>query len=128
MVNLYYSPEKFGLTQVGILAVPLSYEFSVLVVWQDEAGTIFWARDSGCSCPQPFEYVGVDDLNTLSEDTWDDFEDAVKEFNLWRDEDDYLAADKTELLAKISRLLRPKLTRLLTEPTVLDSNYISWRA
>lgn len=56
MANLYYDPEYFGLTIVGMAEDPEgSYEFSMFVVWKDAKGTLYWADDSGCSCPAPFE-------------------------------------------------------------------------
>lgn len=65
-INIYYSPEKFGLTEVGVLSVDLGYEFDMFVAWTSSSGTAsehyFWAADSGCSCPVPFEDLGLNDL------------------------------------------------------------------
>lgn len=64
MNDVYYSPEKFGLTTVGEVELSNgSYEFDLFVVWQDSAGTYLWGRDAGCSCPSPFEYQGIDGLD-----------------------------------------------------------------
>ena len=66
--NPYYSPEKCGLE---ILAEAedrnMSYEFDKLVVWIDlESGNLYAARDSGCSCPSPFEgYTELGDMTLL---------------------------------------------------------------
>lgn len=62
--NVYYDPEKFGLEIVGMVDFSSgSYEFSYFVVWQDtETKVLYWAEDSGCSCPTPFEYVGRDKM------------------------------------------------------------------
>ena len=59
MANLYSEPEAFGLRVFAEVADEgLSYEFDVVVVWQDPITfEYFWARDFGCSCPSPFEYV-----------------------------------------------------------------------
>lgn len=63
--NVYSTPEKFGLTIVEVVDQPgLSYEYNTAVLWQDAGGNYYWARDSGCSCPIPFEdYRTLADLN-----------------------------------------------------------------
>lgn len=76
--NPYYSPEKCGLRILEVTEEPgLCYEFDMVVLWQDkETGKRYWARDSGCSCPCPFENVhGLDNMN------WDlsDYETATEE-------------------------------------------------
>lgn len=55
MSNVYYSPEEFGLTVVAELSKEPEYDFDILVVWEHTDGTRYWAHDSGCSCPIPFE-------------------------------------------------------------------------
>lgn len=57
MKNIYYTPEAFGLQQIGEAEFSSgSYEFDTTVVWRDvETGEFFYAEDSGCSCPTPFE-------------------------------------------------------------------------
>ena len=63
--DVYYQPEKFGLTP--ILEINLEdepYQFHIFAMWRHEDGTVYWATDSGCSCPSPFEdYKSVNDLN-----------------------------------------------------------------
>jgi hypothetical protein len=64
-VNVYYDPEKFGLKTVGEVEMSSgSYEFDLIVVWQDSTGRYLWGLDSGCSCPAPFEGHGVNDLTS----------------------------------------------------------------
>lgn len=56
MSNVYYNPEKWGLTVVAQIDYSSgSYEFDYRVVWRDEEGNFFTARSAGCSCPMPFE-------------------------------------------------------------------------
>lgn len=62
MSNVYYDPEKFGLTPVAEVDIAGSYEFDMFVVWRRQDGKLAWATDSGCSCPIPFENVGIPDL------------------------------------------------------------------
>ena len=52
MMNIYYSPGKFGLTQVGMIDWSDGiYRFDYTVIWKDVAGNFFYGDDSGCSCP-----------------------------------------------------------------------------
>lgn len=71
MNNVYYNPEKFGLTTVGELDYSSgSYEFDYTAVWVDDQKNLYYADDSGCSCPSPFEGLGLNDLtkaNTVQE-------------------------------------------------------------
>lgn len=62
-MNVYYDPEKFGLRTVGELDYSSgAYEFDLTVVWIDDKKRLYYADDSGCSCPSPFESVGLDGL------------------------------------------------------------------
>lgn len=63
--NVYNAPEEWGTEIVAVYSDDdLSYEFNMFVVWRDlETGYIFYANDSGCSCPSPFEWVdGPEDV------------------------------------------------------------------
>ncbi len=67
--NVYYSPEQFGLEPVAEIDYSSgSYEFDLRVIWRHkETGQLYTARDSGCSCPSPFEDCGgLADLQTFS--------------------------------------------------------------
>ena len=64
--DVYYQPEKFGLTPVKEMDVADSWEFDIIVVWKHEDGRWFVGNDSGCSCPSPFEYRNsLDDLTEV---------------------------------------------------------------
>lgn len=56
--NVYYHPEKFGLSIVGEVdfdSAAEDYGFEKLVVWRQVNGAqLYWAGDAGCSCPLPF--------------------------------------------------------------------------
>ncbi|WP_367137995.1 hypothetical protein [Saccharothrix sp. HUAS TT1] len=62
----YNQPEKFGLTSVAeVHWDDDSYQFDFMVVWYDAEGKLYWATDSGCSCPSPFEdYRSLESLET----------------------------------------------------------------
>lgn len=102
---------------VGHLEDPdACYSFDDIIVWKDkETGKLYYAEDSGCSCPSPFESETRETIRPLTDETWDVFQKAVEGHagpNSWDDPTDSRwqshAADKTELLAKVSRLLADK--------------------
>lgn len=66
--NIYYNPEAFGLTIVAEIDYSnQSYQFDTRVVWKDKKGHKYMMRDSGCSCPTPFEdYHSVESLDKFS--------------------------------------------------------------
>ena len=64
--DLYYQPEQFGLTMLGEIewSEPC-YDFDLTAVWVDADKKLYWASDSGCSCPSPFEgFTSVADAET----------------------------------------------------------------
>ena len=69
--NPYYSPEKCGLEQMYSLHGEEDYSFDMAVIWRDsDSGKYYFAQDSGCSCPSPFEdFHSLDDLTELNADT-----------------------------------------------------------
>lgn len=68
MSNVYYDPEKNGLEVVAEHNFhDEPYEFDFRVIWKHLAtGRYYTARDSGCSCPCPFETYSVDELEEFS--------------------------------------------------------------
>jgi hypothetical protein len=83
MNDVYHSPDKHDLTVLGELdEQDLSWEFRMLVVWKRGAdGALFYATDSGCSCPSPFEdFHSVDALTPIVRETLADFEREVSAF------------------------------------------------
>lgn len=65
--DVYYNPEHFGLQIVYERNFSrASYEFDIRVVWKDDQGFLYTARDAGCSCPSPFEnYTSIHDLERV---------------------------------------------------------------
>ena len=105
MDNVYYSPDKFGLETVGVLDEDLSYEYHTLVVLRHtESGRVFWAEDSGCSCPTPFEdehFKGPDDTSMCELVTGDRmgvFKERVAGFPATE-------AEKYALLSKVASMI-----------------------
>lgn len=77
--NIYYNPKKHGLTPFDEVETAGGYEFDTTVIWQDNDGKLYWAHDSGCSCPTPFEdFNSIKDLNTLNEDNFYNFKEHLK--------------------------------------------------
>lgn len=108
--NLYYYPERSGLKIIGELNDPHAcYSFDDLVVWQSIVdGKLYYASDSGCSCPSPFDgFDCIEDLTEITNETWVEFDDAVDDHcvNDWSEQSDSLACDKVEMLAKVALLL-----------------------
>ena len=62
MESPYYDPASWGLEIVGVASEPIPYEFNMFCVWTD-GRVLYWAWDSGCSCPVPFE--GRNNLSSL---------------------------------------------------------------
>lgn len=79
MDNIYYSPEAHGLKLVAEIDFSNDYDFDKVVVWENERGERFWAQDSGCSCPCPFEdYHDIASLERLTSNSWSYFEETVR--------------------------------------------------
>lgn len=114
MNDPYYSPEKFGLRTIGeIQWGPACYSFDLTAVWQDTAtGALFYADDSGCSCPSPFQGQGRDDLTAI--DKPQTFIDHVNQRIKGMEEDGYHSeydmaeakGDSGELVQKVREALR----------------------
>lgn len=65
-IDVYYEPESLGLTSVGTVDWSReAWSFDLTAVWKDAEGKFYWADDSGCSCPSPFEMINrLDMLNS----------------------------------------------------------------
>lgn len=98
--DVYYQPEKFGLSIVAEDDQGGSYEFDKFVVWADVNRNYYWATDSGCSCPSPFEdYTSVSDLTAASA------ADILKAYNSWYDNRySKYEPDYSDMLAKLMYL------------------------
>lgn len=80
--DLYYQPEKFGLTQIGEIEwSDECYQFDKTVVWKHEDGRFFLGEDAGCSCPSPFEnFFSLADAQEMTKQgLFEYFETKVRE-------------------------------------------------
>lgn len=83
--NPYYHPESLGLTPVSSVDLGEVYEFDIFVVWTD-GRTLYWADDSGCSCPIPFE-----DITTVADLQTGSAAECLRAFDAWLNEPRLLA-------------------------------------
>ena len=71
--NVHSNPEKFDLVVVDEIDYSSgSYEFDYRTVWKHTiTGKVYTARDSGCSCPSPFQdYTSLADLAEVEDTNW----------------------------------------------------------
>ena len=92
-MNINYNPKEFNLSILhGMDEEGLSYEFNEFRVWSDnKTNRVFWAVDSGCSCPTPFEdywFNSADDTNLeeVTQYNFHSFETAVNNFPVTMEE------------------------------------------
>lgn len=89
-MSVYYSPENHGLEIVGTAEAGWDYEFDMFVIWRDATGQLYYAMDSGCSCPSPFE--DYEDVSDLSYGTPQEVHEALDE---WSDSSYYREGRET---------------------------------
>jgi hypothetical protein len=66
---MYYNPDHYGLEIAAQIDFSTGiYCFDYRIIWKElKPGRFFTARDSGCSCPSPFEnYHKVEDLQVAN--------------------------------------------------------------
>lgn len=108
MSNIYYEPQDFGLEIFEQIDDDhSSYSFDDFVIWKRlEDGKLFYATDSGCSCPSPFEDTKIADLIPVH--TLEGLAQAIEEYR-----DPYKNVDsqrctidrKQEVLRKVKEYL-----------------------
>ena len=111
--DVYYQPEEFGLKKVAEYEQPdMSYEFAMAVVWEhEESGRLYWATDSGCSCPSPFEdYTTLESLgDPLTLENFAEFEKEVLSVSPYVGRGDYtktLDADAKQMIQDVRMKLK----------------------
>jgi len=96
------NPEHFGLELLHSIDLAGSYEFDTyLLLRNKETQKLFVASDSGCSCPVPFENVGVDDLQELTNESFLDFQKQIQADYYYKDH----SANAEEFLANVIRAM-----------------------
>jgi len=78
--NPYYNPKECGLEIFDEVETGGSYEFDTLVIFKKlDDNTLWYAQDSGCSCPTPFEsFNSLASLKSITLDTFHGFDEALK--------------------------------------------------
>ena len=99
-INPYYNPKGLGVELLSFDRPDLSYEYDTFCLWKRD-GRIWTAKDSGCSCPVPFEdHCGMDwDAVALTLIEMDSPERAVTFFDEWNkgyDGRKFLTGDERE--------------------------------
>ena len=81
--NPYYSPELCNLEIFDSVDTAGSYEFDIFAIWKKvDDNTLWYASDSGCSCPTPFENIDcLNDLTPITKETLYNFNEAIKNHN-----------------------------------------------
>lgn len=93
MSNIYYNPSDYGLEVVASIEYDAdSYSFDTRVIWRDKKGRLWTARDSGCSCPTPFENHNLTTIERLNK------KEIIKEVT------DRLNAGAHEFIKKVKSL------------------------
>lgn len=70
--DVYSDPYRHDLFPLAELELEEpDYSFDILMVWRHaKTEKLYWAQDSGCSCPLPFEdYTSLESLEMLGK--WD---------------------------------------------------------
>ena len=101
---IYFEPEKYGFEAIGQIEWEgRSYEFDLTVVVRETAtGKLFYAADSGCSCPTPFEFQTRESLTEITSSQV--FLDHIKE--RLKDAPKERAGEAGELAIKVRQALR----------------------
>lgn len=88
MTTFYAQPEKFGLELVASHDIDGGYQYDMVCVWRNVmTGQHYIGHDRGCSCPAPFEWQGLDDLDEVH--TLADVADYARE--AWSGRSDFSA-------------------------------------
>lgn len=90
-LNPYYNPEALGLRVVAELEFSdACYQFDTRVVWQHKDGAFYTVRDSGCSCPTPFEdYGSLESLDRLDVNELESEIERVRRGDSWGGNPDF---------------------------------------
>jgi hypothetical protein len=99
--SVYDSSENFGLECVGQISWDSPSWFDLTAVWVDAEGRLYWADDSGCSCPRPFEYV--ESAEQLRTGSLQQLAEHLRE-RLARSAEPGADADIVELLSRADRM------------------------
>lgn len=106
MNNIFYDPEKFGLEIFDHIEDDnASYSFDDFVIFKNKDGKLFYLQDSGCSCPTPFDGMGIDDLTEIND--INQLEIAIDEYR--GDDPDRQCCSserKQEVLRKVNEALK----------------------
>lgn len=111
--NPYYNPAAIGCEIVASVDIADSWEFDIaLVIRELSTGKLYFASDSGCSCPTPFED------HTFPGERWTEItsqREIIARLNEFSSDDSYRnlpGADRQDFVAKVSKALAEQGTRI----------------
>lgn len=117
--DVYNQPEHYGLKTIGDIEWDHeSWQFNMTVILRGNDGQWYYAEDSGCSCPSPFENVtSMDDLTKVTVD------ELIKYLTDRRDErvksldDSWYTHNPSDDVAKL-------IERILKEHNTIDGDVV----
>jgi hypothetical protein len=88
-INITCSGDDDSFEFVGSIDPGMPYQFDTLMVLQDKTtGHLYYAQDSGCSCPQPFaRFTTLSSLTRIFKTKLREFEEVVLGYRGVRVED-----------------------------------------
>lgn len=116
MSNIYSDPSEFGLEIFGSIEKEPDYDFDMLVVWRDpKSREMFYAQDSGCSCPSPFEgYHDRASLTPVNRESFESFRSEVLSFR--KEASEYGGSIEMSERLKLISTVQRHLPRKTTSP------------
>lgn len=99
--TLCQEASNYGWTQIAELEHGGSWEFDTFLVYA-KGEKFFWAMDSGCSCPEPFENLSIEDCEKFDIHNLHVIESALKNY-------DASASERIEVMEAIQKWAKEQL-------------------
>jgi hypothetical protein len=108
--NFYYYPDKSGLEIIESLNIYDDYGFDMFIIWKNKDNNLYYAQDTGCSCPTPFEeFNSIEELSPITHNSFHQFKTDFKSYSSKsRESSSYIPIKITkeqEIIQKIKDLL-----------------------
>lgn len=96
-MNVYQYPENHRLKIISVFEREPQWDFNMHVIFKHEdTNKVYYAHDSGCSCPTPFEdFSGIDDMEEITKEGFESFSSMIMR------EDYGTVGEKREFLDKV---------------------------
>lgn len=104
MRNIYYHPEECGFSVFYTLDQNADCGFDIfLILKKNDTEELFYATDSGCSCPSPFDDTDVSNFVPIRTD--EQLRDALDAWSAGG------TADKQDVIQKVKTHLKAQKTK-----------------